>query len=452
MEDEQVGPPGWDLPSSPAQNGRLDDIARQGAVGTLAHCVSVALEIRGAVDPDVLQSAVDHVIRRRPALRAVFRPGHDRHTITEPMTGPIRHVVVGGDTPAARWERAYALARAEAHQPFPVGHPPLLRATRFDVGERQLFALYMDQLAADAWSANLVADDLVAAADRFARGLPPAGDGPDRYPEVWRARADWLAGPAGEAAVARRRAALVGHRERWPLPLPRDPDRNGDMVEQTRELDPVTAAPFLHKVRTTGGSVFTATALAWGLAYPAERVALSTSFACRQNRAEEEAVGWFANRVTIPLPPFDGPFVGVARAMRGRLVTALNDQAAPYRLVTPDGAAGDRDGWTVSLLYLPKQLAGGSQTWMRIGGATAACRQVTVCPTGADLDLYVVEQPGGEATPGALGLTLGAISSRGGPDRPVLTELLDRWRDTIIQLGHSDWRAERSCRYAGAVE
>lgn len=434
---------GEELPNSAAQRERLRDIARQGAVGHLAHCVTVALEIRGAVSMVALQAGVDHVLRRRPALRSVFQADGDIHRIAEGPTTYVHRVAAGGDTFAERWAAAYALARAEAYRPIPVGQTPLLRATLFDAAERQLLLLKIDQLACDAWSANLIVDEVVSAADRSAREQPPVLAEPDEYAQAQRARHARVDAQPGRAAVARRRAAIDGHTLRWPLRWERDPQQTEDLVEQVADLDIDVTAAFLSRIRSCGGSVFSAAVLAFAVANlgPADRVALTSTFACRETKAEEGAVGWFSNEVAIPLPPLVGTVSEALRALRTRLAGALNDQAAPHPLVVGNPPGGDRPGGlTVSLLYLPAQLAGGDQTSMRIGAATVDRTRVTICPTGADVDLYVVEK---RADTGGPALSLGTMSGRGGLGREALAQLLDQWRAAITRLGRMDWRTEQ---------
>jgi hypothetical protein len=442
-------PPGGgqsrDLPNSPAQRRRLRGIARHGQVGTWAHGVTAALDIRGPVSTAALQAGVDHVLCRRPALRTVFRTDRDTHRISETAATTVRRVTAAGETPAQRWHEAHRLARAEAYRPMPIGQPPLLRAAVFDAGDRHLLVLTMDQLACDAWSANLVVEDVVAAAARAADGRSAEAVEPDGYAQARCVRAAWTDGPPGRQAVARRRSALAGHALRWPPAGPRDPDQGAGPVEETMYLGEPEVSPFLSRVRRSGGSVFSAVALAFALALlkPADRVVLTSTFACRMSKLEESVVGWFANEVAIPLPALAGSVAQNLRALRGCLIRALNDQAAPYELVVGGRPPhGEQGGATVSLLYLPAQLSGADQTSMRIGAAEVDRCRVTLCPTGADVDLYVVEGPAATAGGNPATLSIGAMSGHGGPGREALAGLLARWRDAIGRLGRLDWRTE----------
>jgi hypothetical protein len=440
VDDRSGGGPVY-LPNSPAQRERLRGIARDGQVGVWAHCVTAALDIRGPAHPAALQAGVDDVLRRRPALRAVFRTDRDTHRIAGTAATAVHRIAVDGTTPDERWAEAHRLAREWAHRPIPIDRPPLLRATVFDTGERHLFLLMVDQLACDAWSANLVVADVVAAAARAAEGRPLAPVLSDGYEQARRAREAWTDGPSGREAIARRRAALAGSSLRWPLTgiPPRQPGE--EPAEATEHLGAEAVAPFLARVRGTGGSVFSAVTLASmrALLAPADRVVLTSTFACRTSKLEETVVGWFANEVAIPLPELTGTIAEHLRALRGRLVEALNDQLAPYPLVRPGSAP---PGARVSLLYLPAQVSGAEQVAMRIGAATVDRCRVTLCPTGADVDLYVVEGP--LTAPGGVPavLTIGAMSGPVGPDRAALAALVARWRDAILHLGRLDWQTE----------
>jgi hypothetical protein len=443
-----------DIPNSVAQRDRLAALSKHGTVGWLAHRVTAGLELHGVVSAVALQAGVDQVVRRRPALRSRFQLDRDYHRIADAASAPVSRVVVQGSSSGERWAKACALARTEAYRPMPAGRTPLLSATTYDAADRQLLLLSMDQLACDAWSANLLVADLVAAADRSARGLPSLTVQPDRYERAWRARCARASGADGLAAVTRRRAALEGHTLHWPLEWERNPHQTDDLVERVVALDQHAAAPFLRRIRTCGGSVFAATALAFatiaGLR-PADRVALTSTFACRETIVEEGVVGWFSNEVAIPLPPLSGTVSEALATLRDRLVAALNDQTAPLCLVAPEQRHPETGptGVTVSLLYLPSQLAGADQTSMRIGDATADRRRVTICPTGADVDLFVIEQP--ITSGGPVALTLGAMSGRGGLGGQALDELLSRWRAAVVRLGRMDWRTDQLRLVTGAA-
>lgn len=446
MDEEITREPPGDVPNSPSQRARLQAVTRCGAVGHLAECVTVALEIRGAINLDALQVGVDQALRRRPALRSDFQATRDTHRIVDCAAASVRRVAASGESPAQRWASAHRLARDEAHQPFPVGTVPLLRATLFEAADRHLFLLTMDQLACDAWSANLIVADVVTAADLVARGLPPAAAGPDEYERARRVRSRWVDGEGGRSAVASRRTALAGHTLRWPLLGDPLPDQRGRLVEETVHLDAESAGPFLQRVRTTGGSVLSAAVLALALAAdlgPADRVALTSTFACRQSGLEEGVVGWFSNEVAIPLPQLAGTVTDLMRSLRSRLGAALNDQAAPHELVARQRPEDYRDGSTVSLLYLPAQLTGSDQRSLPIGAASASRGRVTICPTGADVDLYLIEESNTAGGVGPAMLTLGAMSCRGEFTGAALKQLLARWQDSIRKLGSMDWRRDQ---------
>lgn len=432
------------LPNSPAQQARLRAVTQIGAVGSLAHCVAAGLDIRGWIEPSVLSAALTEVVRSRPALRSVFGHDRDSHQVTGAGAVPVRRVRVPGDTDQERWQAARACARAEAHRPFPLGEVPLLEAVLFDTQDRGLLLLKVDQLVGDAWSVNLIVDQLVAAADRLVRGLPPAPAECDAYPQVWRSRDAWLTGPPGRAAVARRQAALTGHAVRWPM-AGRRPLDDVEMVEQELVMSAPDTGRLRERTRRSGGSVLAAAALALASAQlgPQERMALASTFACRQSLAEEAVVGSFANEVAVPLPPRTGTVLEAVRGMRASLVGAVNDQAAPYDLVLDREHAGDpRAGLTVALLYLPLQLSGTEQLAMRIGETVVERCGVAICPTAADVDLYVVENLAVGEHHGEVEFSVGAMSGRGGLDREAVRALLERWWQALVGLGRLDWRAD----------
>src|SRR5699024_9750529 len=114
---------------------------------------------------------------RHPALRTRFSPTEPIHAVVPPDTTPLSWLTDGEvDRP-----RALQLAEAFCDVPFEPGETPRLRAALVPIGvDVRLLVLAIDPLVCDAWSANILSDELVA----WITDATPV-TGVDAYPEVW---------------------------------------------------------------------------------------------------------------------------------------------------------------------------------------------------------------------------------------------------------------------------
>lgn len=431
-----------EVPNSAAQRARIADVTGRGPVGVLRHCLTVGIQIRGTADEEdlreELRGRLARAVARRPALRAVFGgdAGGDGHLIRASAEPVVRRHRVAGATPEARWATAHMIADFEANRPFGLGETPLVRGTLLTAEkDRHLFVLAFDQLSCDAWSANLVVDDLLAD-DGAARGS-------DGYETVWRDREAWLAADEGRAAVCRRREAAAGASRRWAVALEGHGEDPEEVVELFLGVDDDVTTALRERLRAARGSLLAAgaTALAAGVADdPEATLALRSTLAGRESTAEQGVVGWFANSAVLALPSRRGTVLEYATALRGMIFEALTAQRVPYELVDDVLAPGTAGGPSCAVVFLPRGLSGGDRTEYPLGGALASRTAVSVCPTGADIDFFLIEEgpPIGD-TPPAL-LTVGARSRRAVASPQEVEMLLERWVRALYVLAGRDWR------------
>jgi len=420
------------LSDSPAQRERLRAVLADGPTGHLRHCLTVGVEIRGLLDEDDLRARFARLVARRPALGGVFT-GEGTHRLAAGATVELRRQRVDAPTAAARWAIANDIAGFESERPFGLGETPLVRGTLLSTeDDRHLLVVCLDQLVCDAWSANLVVADLLGDGDAT----------PDDYPRVWCELGEWVAGPDGRTAAARRRERVADAWDRWPVPVDGDPADPYDAVERFLPLDDAVTKVLRDRVRDARGTLLAAGALALaaGLAEDATApLALRTTLAGRETPDEQGVVGWFANEAVLRLPARTGGVLDWVTALRAEVFAALADQRVPYPLVADAVPAGDPDGASCALVFLPKGLSGGEQADYRLGGAVATRTAVSICPTGADIDFFMIEDaPPIPGSPAGM-LTVGATTRRGVASPATVDHLLDRWIASLTALADRDW-------------
>ena len=195
--------------------------------GSSTYNIAAAVRLRGSLDEDALERSLHEVVRRHEVLRTTF-----------PMHGgrPVQAIAAAGAPPAPRRvdlsgmpadrseSEAWALAAAEARQPFELERGPLLRATLVRTGpDERLVLLTVHHIVADGWSMGVLVHELGALYGAYRGGLPsPLPDLPVQYADYAAWQQQWLSGPVLEGLLAYWRERLSGLA---PLQLPADRPR-----------------------------------------------------------------------------------------------------------------------------------------------------------------------------------------------------------------------------------
>jgi len=419
------------MPNSAAQRSRIQAIRRHGGVGRFGHCLTGGLRLDGTVGLDELASSLARMAGRHPALTATFE-GSDTHT-TGAAEIPIEIRDVSGRTAADRWSRALAMAEAESERPFSPTDPSRCRVSLIRVEvDLHLLVLAVDPLVCDAWSVNILIEELAS---------PTAGDGDDGYREVWDERQRWLTSDSGLVACRQRRAVVGGALDRWPVGIAdRAEGSPARATERYLAIDDAVARGVQEKLRNERSTLLAVAAAAavLGIAPGADPLALRSTFAGRETSAEQAVVGAVATKAVMRTPPAVGSLATYLKDLRSEVFACLGAQRVAYELVADTLAAGPADGASVALVVLPKDLSGGTQRELTVAGALASRTAVSVCPTGADIDLFVLEGAPPMQTVEPAELTIGACSWRGDTDEWV-DRLLVRWRAAFAALSKLDW-------------
>jgi hypothetical protein len=339
--------------------------------------------------------------------------------------------------------------RAEAHRaavedatiPFDVSHPPLMRATLLAAGPGlNVLVLSWDQLVVDAWSAATILRDLVEVADRTARGLPVDRPEPGRYLASRLALARWLESAGGRAAVASHRAGQGPERR---LATPAVPDTSDpDLLGRCdRPLADGVAEAIQRQAQALRVPVFSAMLAGFALAAGAwagdDGPTVRSTFAARETPDEEAAVGWLSNEVLLPLAGTASTVEGRLREIARTVFSRLSTQRVPQHLEPDDPP---EPGLSVSIVYLPEALSAGPEADPRIGDVVVRQLGVSICPTGADLELYVAERPRVLGATRRPLLLLGGIGQRARVGQAQLEEAVARWAAAAEHLAALDWR------------
>jgi amino acid adenylation domain-containing protein/natural product biosynthesis luciferase-like monooxygenase protein len=161
------------LPLPRAQRG-LWTLLNAGENASRVYNESITLALRGQANHDALRDALQYLIQRHEALRAVVSPDGDSQTILPdcPVDLEIRDFSTGYNGTRDAGVRAFFAAREAAL--FDFAKPPLLRASLAVLGPREhLLLLTFHHLVGNGPSYTMFLDELAAAYDAFSRGATP---------------------------------------------------------------------------------------------------------------------------------------------------------------------------------------------------------------------------------------------------------------------------------------
>lgn len=306
--------------------------------------LSSAYRIVGTVDPAVLESSLNEIVRRHEVLRTTFRAVNgEPFQMVAPSSWIALRLVDLSSKPASRRDAAaLAVASEEAQRPFDLERGPLLRTTlaRMDK-EEYIFLLTIHHIISDAWSAGVFWQELTKIWDAFAEGKPPPL--PDlliQYADfaVW--QRDWLRGPVLEKQLEYWRKQLAGMEA---LQLPTDRPRPEIQSMRGAALRVAIPPETIAAVRKTGqlenATLFITLLAAFQtllFRYTHQEDIVSGTFLANRNRGEiEPLIGFFVNSMVLRTDFRGSPcFREVLRQVRKMCLEGYAHQDLPFaRLV-----------------------------------------------------------------------------------------------------------------------
>ena len=300
-----------------------------------------AVRIRGALRVDVLERAINEIIRRHESLRTRFDSidGKPVQIILPELQLNVRVVDLSGVPADEREELALALAREDAQRPFSLDKPPLLRVTLLRMDERDHVVLFTTHhIISDNWSSNVLIQEVAALYDAFLNGKPsPLPELPIQYADfaVW--QREWLQGEVLEKHLDYWKEQL---RDAPPvLELPTDRPRpsvqtyNGSY--QTFELSPELSKAIREFSQANDATLFMTLLAAFDALlarYSGQRDILVGTPIANRNRAEIEGlIGFFVNTLVLRTDLSGDPgFSELVRRVREVALGAYAHQDVPF--------------------------------------------------------------------------------------------------------------------------
>jgi amino acid adenylation domain-containing protein len=138
--------------------------------------IPMALRLKGQLDIDALEKALDYIIQRHEILRTHIESeeGEAYQVINLDFRFILERVDLRSVVGKARNEEASRLIRAEASRLFELGKGPLIRGKILILGsEENIFILNMHHIISDGWSFDIFLKELREAYNAYRKGDSP---------------------------------------------------------------------------------------------------------------------------------------------------------------------------------------------------------------------------------------------------------------------------------------
>ncbi|MCA9704330.1 MAG: non-ribosomal peptide synthetase, partial [Myxococcales bacterium] len=304
---------------------------------------TVPVRFRGPLDPVLVERAFQEIIARHEILRTGFiLDGEPIQLIAPAVPFSIPLVDLSHLPAELREAKALEIAENDAHRPFDLGSPPLLRVQLLRLADDDhVLVPTIHHIVFDAWSADVLMREFTALYDAFRDGQPsPLPPLRLQYADyaIWQRQ--WLQGDVLEAQLAYWTEQLAGAPAlELPTnrPRPQEPTYRG-RIESFR-LSAELTDQLEHLSRTADVTLFM-TLLAGFQALlhrytGQDDLVISAPVASRRCVEVEELIGFFVNSIVLRTNAAGNPtFEELLRRVRAVTIAAYAHQDVPFdRLV-----------------------------------------------------------------------------------------------------------------------
>ncbi len=313
--------------------------------GSHTYNSSGARRMRGRLDVDALQRAIDLVTERHSSLRTTFeqRDGVPVQIINDDTRVAIEYVAA----PGVAGEELLELLRDLVRRPFDLTVAPLMRVTLVELGpDDHVLMTSANHIVWDGWSKGIWFSEVATAYQAFVAArsveLPEL---PLEYADfaVW--QREWLAGERMERQLAYWRGVLSGAPALLELPTDRPrpaiATHRGGRVELWLSEEELAG---LHALaRQHGVTLFMLLVAAWSTLLHRfaglDDIVLGTPVAGRNRVEVERMIGYFNNTLALRVDCSDAPtFVELLARVREVAVGAYANQDVSFEHVVREVA------------------------------------------------------------------------------------------------------------------
>ncbi|WP_031040675.1 non-ribosomal peptide synthetase [Streptomyces sp. NRRL F-5650] len=310
-----------------------------------AYNVVLTFRLDGEVHPELLERAVNEIVRRHEALRTTFpdEDGRPWQEIADELTVPLPVTDLSDLPGEAEQEAELArLTASEARHVFDLARGPLLRVRLYRLAaDTYTFLLNTHHIVIDGWSINNLVRELLLLHRAYAAGEPsPLPEPTLQYADYTLWERERLSGAGLEQRLAYWRERLGDRKPGSELPMdhPRPPVQTFRGGSTAFDIDPEVAERLREVTRKGNSTLFVTLAGALKILMCRwtgdERVVIGTPIANRHHRETEDLIGFFVNTLVLDTdlsgnPPAEEALQRVAAVAKG----AYAHQDMPFELL-----------------------------------------------------------------------------------------------------------------------
>ncbi|RKH50658.1 amino acid adenylation domain-containing protein, partial [Corallococcus llansteffanensis] len=309
--------------------------------GSSLYNMPVAVRLEGTLRTDVLEQALQEVIRRHEALRTTFVQVDNEpvQVIHAEVVLPLGLVDLTSVDATQREAEARVRMEQEMRRPFDLRTGPLVRTLLFKLAEREhILVVNMHHIISDGWSLGVLVREVSALYAAFAHGQPsPLSELPVQYADyaAWQRR--WIQGEVLDAQLGYWKHQLSGAPA--VLELPTDQPRPAVRSSAGAALGFTLPRELTEKLRSLGhhegGSLFMVLLAGWQALlsrYTGQRdLSVGSPIAGRTRAETEGLIGFFVNTLVLRANVEDGQsFRALLQQVRGTVLGAYEHQDVPF--------------------------------------------------------------------------------------------------------------------------
>jgi amino acid adenylation domain-containing protein len=303
--------------------------------------LSFGISIRGDLNTDALQYALNEVSRRHESLRTVFPQENNE---------PVQRIQPAGEVVISRLcvsspsiedarKQSIEIATKESRRAFHLAEGPLWRVSLVDMADREaLLVVVMHHIISDAWSIGVLVRELAVLYDSHANRRPPTLPGlPIQYVEYALSQRSFLKSQAHQLDIEYWTSNLAGIPPVLDLPndFPRPSKRNTHGARFTFHLDD----ELIQRLKTFSGregvTIFMTLLAAFQTLlarYSGQQdICVGTPVAGRHSSDVENLIGFFVNTLVIRTDFSGDPsFRSLLHRVRKASLSAFSHQKAPF--------------------------------------------------------------------------------------------------------------------------
>jgi amino acid adenylation domain-containing protein len=313
--------------------------------GSAAYNLPGALRLTGPLHVPFLRQALNEVVRRHEVLRSTFpaRDGEPSLVFAPGLALEIPQISLAALPEMAREAELLRMARAAAGRAFDLATGPLARGLLVRLGDHEhALLLTLHHIVADAWSLQVLSDEIVQIYDSCMAGQPsPLAELPIQYVDFAAWQRQWMQGEVLEKELAYWRRHLAGLPPVLALPAdrPRPPVRRHLGGSERFSVPEETSRALKTLSRGLGATLFmTSMAAFLTLLYRhswQQDLAIGTPLAQRGSTEAEKLIGLLVNTLVLRHRLSEGlEFSALVQQVREEFLAAQAHGDVPFeRLV-----------------------------------------------------------------------------------------------------------------------